>query len=279
VKILLTGSTGRVGLRLLPRLLDAGHEVRVLLRDRGSARIGAGIETCLGDLLVPSTLRAAVADVDAVVHLAAFFRGQDLPRIQSVNIEGTRNLATAALDANPKVRMVFTSTSLVYDSITSPAREDDATAPNAAYPASKVAAEQLLTKLHVSAGLDVRILRLAFVYGEGDSHLNEAGALFERWKWHPASRLHLVHHVDVAQAVLLLLTKADLSGQIFNVADDAPITAQEILAFCGQTAALADAAAPLEKPWRNLIDIDRIRAIGYRPVFPSLYTAAAGNGL
>lgn len=278
MKVLLTGSTGRVGSRLLPRLIRAGHEVRVLLHaTREPSTLSTEVERVTGDLLHAETLRPAVFGVDAIVHLAAFFRGPDAARIHAVNVDGTRNLAIAALVANPRVRFVFASTNLVYEDTAWPAREEDKLAPRAPYPTSKVAAEQALADLYRSEGLDTRVLRLAYVYGDADPHLAEAGPLFERWVWHPASRLHLVHHADVAQSVALMLNTPDIGGRTFNVADDAPITAYEVLALTGKSASLGDPRAPLEAPWRHLVNTARVRALGFQPEFPSAYVAARSN--
>ena len=116
-------------------------------------------------------LAAAVRDVDAVVHCAAFFRGATPEQAHAVNDVGTQHLAHAARAARVR-RFVFTSTGLVYGSNGGRlAREDDPCAPTAAYPVSKLAAERFLLAVE---GLDVRVLRLPFVYGDGDAHIAEA---------------------------------------------------------------------------------------------------------
>jgi UDP-glucose 4-epimerase len=81
-----------------------------------------------------------------------------------------QHLANAARAGAVK-RFVFTSTGLVYGSTGGRlAQEDDPCAPTAAYPVSKLAAERFLLALE---GLDVRVLRLPFVYGDGDPHIAE----------------------------------------------------------------------------------------------------------
>ncbi len=72
MKVLVTGATGYIGGRLVPRLLERGHAVRVLVRDPGriAARKWAGaVEVVTGDLLASETLGPALAGVDAAFYL------------------------------------------------------------------------------------------------------------------------------------------------------------------------------------------------------------------
>jgi nucleoside-diphosphate-sugar epimerase len=81
-------------------------------------------------------------------------------------------------------RFVFTSTSNVYSpGLNRPGREDDPVHPTATYPQSKVAAEQALLDLYRTQGLGVRILRLGFVYGEGDPHVHDTDSLTDLREW------------------------------------------------------------------------------------------------
>jgi uncharacterized protein YbjT (DUF2867 family) len=68
-KILLTGATGYVGGRLLPHLLDAGHDVRALVRDPARAELPDGVEVVRGDVLRPDTLPDALAGVETAYYL------------------------------------------------------------------------------------------------------------------------------------------------------------------------------------------------------------------
>ncbi len=69
---LVTGATGYVGGRLVPRLLQAGRRVRVLVRDpaRVAGRAWAGrVDVVRGDVLDPATLPAALAGVTTAYYL------------------------------------------------------------------------------------------------------------------------------------------------------------------------------------------------------------------
>jgi NADH dehydrogenase len=107
--ILLTGASGFVGSHTLPALIDAGHRVIVLVRDRkaGDAILArlpegarAGLEFRSGDVTKPETLGPALAGADTVVHLVAIARDLDNgASLLRVNTEGTRNMVRAATDA------------------------------------------------------------------------------------------------------------------------------------------------------------------------------------
>lgn len=280
MKILVTGATGKVGSRFVPRLLAKGHDVSILVRDtaKASALAELGAKVIVGDLFNPDTLPPAVKDRDAVIHLAAFFRTfTDNEGIIKTNHAGTVALADAAMAAGVK-RFVFASTSNVYNSgCRHPAKEDDLVNINdpRAYASSKIAAEQELIALHKNNGFDVRVLRLGFVYGDNDPHIEEIIPLLKKMKRHSGSRMHMVHHLDVAQALNLLLHTDGLDGEIFNVADDAPITLYELADSVGQAADAFDSAEePLNDPFEGITDISKLRKMtSFRPLVPSYYVA------
>jgi nucleoside-diphosphate-sugar epimerase len=281
MRTLVTGATGRVGSRFVPRLLQQGEEVVVLVRDadRGEPLRNRGAEVVAGDLRDPDGRRRALGGVDAVVHLAASFRGVPDEEAVAVNRTATVELARAAVDAGVG-RFVLVSTNLVYGPGRGrPTREDDPPRPPAAaYPASKAAAEEALRELHRSDGLGLRVARLAFVYGEGDPHLAESLMWARRWPAH--KRLHLVHHADVAQGLLRALRAAGVDGGTWNLADDAPVTAVELHQLNREPPADPAGEPADDDPWEGIVDTARARAeLGFRPIYPSVYTARDAGAL
>jgi UDP-glucose 4-epimerase len=264
--ILVTGGTGLVGSRLLRRFVDAGLDCRALVRP--GKEIPAGATRVEGDLLDADSLQRAVDGVAAIVHLAAVFRTPDQDAIWRANLDGTRNLIRAAKAHAPQSRFVMASTGLVYDEDAArPGMEDDAVHPKLAYPASKVAAENELR----SSGLNWSILRLPFVYGDGDEHLAAVPRIAAAFKWHPARMFSLAHQRDVARAVELALTGV-MDQRIVNIVDDAPITLYEMASFAG--ASIEPSSEPLTNPWMGRMDGSRSRSLGFRPTIATVYQAA-----
>jgi nucleoside-diphosphate-sugar epimerase len=276
MKILITGATGKVGSRLARRLVWQGHHVKALVRDpaRSAALLGDRMEIVAGDLLEPDSLAAAVQGVAAVVHCAAFFRGATPEQAHAVNERGTRHLASAARDAGVG-RFVFLSTGLTYGPNGGRlADEDHACNPVDAYPLSKLAAERMLLGMD---GLDVRILRLPFVYGDGDPHIEEAIPFMRGFP--PGQRMSIGHHVDVAQAVSRLLGVASPSHRIYNVVDDEAPELAALFAAVGQPPP-DGTAAERALVFGTLLDGSRIRKeLGFKPVFPRLEDAIKANAL
>ena len=280
MKILVTGATGKVGSRLVSRMLAKGYDIRILVRDpaKASGLADKGASVVTGDLNNADTLPAAVKDIDVVIHIAAFFRSfTDNEGIIKTNHSGTVALANAAIAAGVK-RFIFTSTGNVYPTGNRrPSKEDDVLDINdpRAYSSSKIAAENELLSLYKSKGLDVRILRLAFVYGEKDPHIEEIIPVLKKWKRHSGYRMQMVHHLDVAQAITIMLHADGLDGEIFNVADDAPISLYELVDSFGLAADTFDAEeGPLANPFEGIMDVSKLRSkTSFRPLVASYYAA------
>ena len=264
--ILVTGGTGLVGSRLLRQFVQAGVSCRALVRP--GKQVVAGATPIEGDLLDADSLKQALEGVSGIVHLAAVFRTQNENDIWQANLEGTKSLIAAAMAHAPQARFIMASTGLVYDADASrPGVEDDITNPKLAYPASKIAAENELR----NSGLNWSILRLGFVYGDGDGHLASVPALAARFKWHPARTFSLVHQRDVAGAVELALTGA-MDGHVVNICDDAPTTLYEMAGVVGSP--VEPSAEPLIHPWMGRMNGSRLRSLGFQPKVPTLHQAA-----
>ncbi len=239
MKILITGGAGYIGSTLVPLLLSAGHEVRVLdcLAFGGETLLGSwcepGFEFIHGDIRDSSTVRAALQGRDAVVHLAAVVgdpacsRQPDLAR--ATNLDASLALIEESNRAGVK-RFVFASTCSNYGKMKDSNQfvdENSELSPVSLYAETKVAIEKLLLQAG-NNGWCATPLRFATVYGVSprmrfDLTVNEFTMellihknlkVFGEQFWRP-----YIHVRDVARAVQLVLDSPEtvVGGRVFNV--------------------------------------------------------------
>ncbi|MDZ4133439.1 MAG: NAD-dependent epimerase/dehydratase family protein, partial [Dethiobacteria bacterium] len=99
--ILVTGATGHLGNVLVRELVSAGEKVRVLILpgEALDSLSGLSVQVCEGDVLEQETVMKAMQEVTEVFHLAGIIaiRPGMEEVMRQVNVEGTRNVAEAAL--------------------------------------------------------------------------------------------------------------------------------------------------------------------------------------
>jgi nucleoside-diphosphate-sugar epimerase len=120
--------------------------------------------------------------------------------------------------------------------------------------------------------LGLCILRFGMVYGEGDRHVWE---VMDRLSgWNPARRMHSLHHADAGQAVFRAIFRGTRGTNVYNIADDAPITLFELMRLVRVPEPSPDRFALPFDPWEGLMDTRRAREeLGFRPLYPSCYSA------
>jgi dihydroflavonol-4-reductase len=173
---LVTGATGLVGNNVVRRLLEEGERVRALVRKGADPRpladlVGGGLEIVDGDVRDPQAVARAVQGTGRVVHAAAHVHIGWTRRDQAhaTNVEGTRNVARAALDAGARMVHVSSLDALSANPNGAPADED--CLPNGGvlcpYVVTKRQAEQVVLE-HVDGGLSASIVNPGYLIGPYD---------------------------------------------------------------------------------------------------------------
>ena len=167
--VLITGASGFVGRHLTPALEGNGWTVRRAMRTPVKKVNDFQIET-VGRA---TDWRAALADTEAVVHLAARVHRPNEENAadlySDVNIEGTLHLARCAAKAGVR-NFVFVSTILVNGRSSdghSPFSENDMPTPRGIYGQSKAAAEAGLAEIAQSGEMRITVIRPPLIYGAG----------------------------------------------------------------------------------------------------------------
>jgi len=173
MKALVTGGGGFLGRRIVELLLEAGHEVRFLARQRYLDVEALGAAGWTVDLRDRERLGAAMAGIDVVFHVAgkAGYWGEREEYV-SINTDGTRNVLEAARAADV-ARLVYTSTPSVigYEGDAQGIAEAPFAASHLSYYAeSKTEAERLVLAAN-GPGLATVALRPHLIFGPRDNHL------------------------------------------------------------------------------------------------------------
>lgn len=169
MRILVTGANGYLGRAVVDHLVSAGYEPIGMVR---TERTSLPVETRTSDLLDEISLRKALHEIDAVVHLAGLTRAREstvdpLPYFR-VNTSGTVALLDAMEEAGV-ARLIFASTGAVYGNPDrQPMTEDLPDMPPHPYAASKLAAELAIGAQARTGRLSATVLRLMNVAGGAD---------------------------------------------------------------------------------------------------------------
>jgi nucleoside-diphosphate-sugar epimerase len=238
--IFLTGGTGFVGQRLTRQLTAEGRAVRVFSRGPRRAAFPPAVEWATGDLNDPSCLPAALKGAETVIHLAAALPGgpASASRVESLNVDGTRALASAACAAGVR-RFIHVSSAGVYgDGVEeAPHREADPLSPATPYERSKLEAERALEAALEGSSVGWIILRPTGLYGPDRP---ATAAFFQdvagRRLWlHGPTRVlvHPTHVLDLVGAIARALEHEDLCGEVLNVGGAKPVEFRELIALIG----------------------------------------------
>ena len=238
MRILVTGGSGLLGGRLIPKLAGNGHQVFALTRSASShAKLRA-----LGALPVDANLESNVLlplpAVDAVVHAAALFRfsGPREPFFRT-NVDGTVKLLAAAEKAGATTFVHISAAGVIMDDAGTPIRDADESAPTfpdhfSAYLASKARAETIGLAAN-KPGFRTLALRPPALWGPGDPFSRQLPQAINSGNFAFIDRgdyAFATCHVDnVVEAVQCALERGE-GGRAYFITDQEKQTFREFVA-------------------------------------------------
>ena len=219
--VLVTGATGFLGQRVVERLLEAGHDVRAMVRRPGSESVFATppTEVCYGDVTDPNALTEACRDISEVIHLVAVIRG-GRKQFDAINRQGAANVAAAAKAAGSVRRFIHVSAL------------GAANAPRLHYLHSKWQGEQEV----VGSGLPHVIIRPSLLFGPGDEFTTAVAALVRAMPVTPVigsgnNRLQPIHVDDVARCIGLSVSGNIRGNQVLAIGGPERLSYNEIVSI------------------------------------------------
>ena len=253
MRIFVTGSTGVIGRRAIPRLVAAGHQVTGVARtpEKSGRVIEMGATPVQVDLFDPAAMRHAVAGHDTVINLATSIPPSSRTFVPGawrendrIRRDASRYLAQAAL-AGGADRLIQESFAPIYPDRGDAWIDESAPLQPARYNRSVLDAEAAADRFTTSGHVGV-VLRFAFFYGP-DSDFTADFIRFVRRGWAPTlgspdGFVSSVSHDDAAAAVVAAL---GLPAGVYNVVDDEPLPRRE---FFGSLAATLGVAPPRFPP-------------------------------
>ncbi len=217
-RILVTGATGYVGGRLIPRLLEAGYPVRAFVRDisrLNGRQWGQSVEVAVGDVFQPESLRAAMEGIDIAYYMIHSMRGGE--DFHQRDLTAARNFANAAHAAGVK-RIIYLG------GLGDPSEE------LSPHLRSRHETGEALK----AAGVPVTELRAAIIVGSGSVSFEMIRYLTERlpvmicprWVY---TRVQPISIRNVLDYMIAALEKPDTAGRVIEIGGTDVITYGEMM--------------------------------------------------
>ncbi|MGR5145603.1 NAD-dependent epimerase/dehydratase family protein [Photobacterium alginatilyticum] len=268
-KILVTGSSGFLGVSVCRELVAAGYEVVEFDISHGLS------------ILDVRQVHSSMQDCDICVHLAAvadLYEAEDEPtKCHEVNVDGTRIIAEACFQFG--VRLLYASTCCAYGNNGEEISDElSPVSPTELYAESKLAGEKIIEKV----GCSYHLLRLATFYGP-EMRKSLATALFlEKAKLEQTIEIHgdgnqtrcYTHVDDIATGIRVIIENENAS-RIINVSDDTPYSVNHLVTLINQiTGRKVDVEYVEDRIGQirtSAINSDRLRKLGWKPTW-TLYS-------
>ena len=234
MKVLVTGGAGSIGLEVVRKLLDEGHEVTILDLAEQIERsvIPEGAKVFKGSILDSVAIHHALQGNDYVVHLAARLgvKRTEVERLSclNININGMVSILDAAVKERVE-KILFSSSSEVYgNQAKMPITEESALNPVSVYAVTKLAGEEYLKAYKGQYGLDYTILRFFNVYGPGQVGQFVMKKFIDAVKQDKSPQIYgsgdqircFCHVKDAASGIVKALFAPQTSEEVINIGND-----------------------------------------------------------
>lgn len=233
MKIFVTGATGFVGSRLVPRLVERGHKLTCIMRSPEKQEHLNGFADCRiikGDVRDRDSLRGKMTGMDLIVHLAVATPLRTDPErwepFYQTNVLGTRHILEECVVSGPNKILCFSSTAAIGRPRVRMIDENTPLRPVSYYGISKKQADETVSEFIRVHGLPVTTILFPHIYGPGDTHdflkivkMIQRGILPQ--VGYSPNLLPMVYWSDAIDAVLLAIERGR-PGEKYIVADDDP---------------------------------------------------------
>ena len=236
--ILVTGSTGFIGARLLQYLAAEGVKVRIFLRVESEAGVlPDGVEVVRGSFSDPESLAQAVRGVDRLVHLAGVTKAIDESGYDAGNVMPVKNLFSAIMKHNPGLKRFIYISSLTAGGPASEGirgvKESDPPHPVSAYGRSKLRAEMLCQEY--AQRIPVTVVRPPAVYGPGDKDVLQVFLMLARGVLVlPGSaetqRFSMIYVDDLGEGIMMAARSLQAVGHIYYITSHCSLSWDDVVA-------------------------------------------------
>jgi nucleoside-diphosphate-sugar epimerase len=238
--VLVTGSTGFLGSRIVETLLDKGYRVRALARKTSNIEHlqKLNVEIYYGDVADSVSLEPAFADINFVVHAAADTKGDKIESLRTT-INGTENIVS--LSNKYKIdKLIYISSCSVYGVSELKINQTvDENAPLERHPEkrgfyseAKLKAETLLLDTAKKDNIPFVCLRPGTIFGEGGDIYTpmmgfSAGTKLFAIIGNGKYVLPLVYIDNLVEAIVFAISCENSTGQTYNMVDADRVTKKE----------------------------------------------------
>ncbi|HVK60515.1 MAG TPA: NAD-dependent epimerase/dehydratase family protein [Bdellovibrionales bacterium] len=219
MKVLVTGATGFLGGWLVRRLLDEGHDVRIIKRPNSSLEelTGLKLDIVPGDVTDRESLVAASRGVDTVFHLAGLIGYSRAQRnaMELINVGGTKNVIEAC-EINSVRKLVYLSSVVAIGASfdKTPLNEDspyNVSHLHLGYFDTKHDAETLVRAACENKRIDAVMVNPSTIYGPADAKKGSRGAQLKvargKLPFYPPGGVSIVSVEDVVDSIIAVWNK------------------------------------------------------------------------